>query len=250
MLDPKAEGERDIANPCSLLRRDITGLEWSRMTEPVSIARPPRFDADFRRQLETLFRWRRDVRRFRTEALDPALLDRLIALALLAPSVGNSQPWRFVKVDDTARRAAIRCCFEDCNRDALTSYRDDRAALYARLKLSGLDRAPVQLAVFADKATQLGHGLGRRSMPETLTWSVVGAVHALWLAARAHGVGLGWVSILDPEHVRAILAVPDDWSLVAYLCLGWPEEEHIDPELERAGWQGRLSALDRVVMQR
>jgi 5,6-dimethylbenzimidazole synthase len=220
------------------------------MTEPVPIDRAPRFDTAFRRQLEQLYRWRRDVRRFRTEPLDAGLIDRLIELALLSPSVGNSQPWRFVKVDDADRRAAVRANFKQCNRAALAAYEGERAALYARLKLAGLDRAPAHLAVFVDAATACGEQLGRRTMPETLTWSVVGAVHALWLAARAHGVGMGWVSILDPGQVREILAVPAAWSLVAYLCLGWPEEEHLDPELERAGWQRRIGDLARVVVQR
>lgn len=220
------------------------------MTEPVPIERPPRFDPAFRAQLEQLCRWRRDVRRFRREPLEPGLLDRLIQLALLSPSVGNSQPWRFVKVDDAARRTAIRTSFTTCNQAALNSYDGERASLYARLKLAGLDQAPVHLAVFVDGATRLGDGLGRRTMPETLTWSVVGAVQTLWLAARAHGVGVGWVSILDPAEVQAILAVPAAWSLVAYLCIGWPEEEHADPELERAGWQLRMEDLQRVVVQR
>jgi 5,6-dimethylbenzimidazole synthase len=220
------------------------------MIDPVPIDRPPRFDAAFRRQLEQLYRWRRDVRRFRTEPLDAGLIDRLIELAVLSPSVGNSQPWRFVKVDDPLRRAAVRRSFADCNRAALAEYEGERAALYARLKLAGLDRAPSHLAVFVDAATACGEHLGRRTMPETLTWSVVGAVHALWLAARAHGVGVGWVSILDPALIREALEVPTAWSLVAYLCLGWPEEEHIDPELERAGWQRRFGDLARVVVQR
>lgn len=211
---------------------------------------PPRFDAAFHRQLEELFRWRRDVRRFRTEPVDESLLGRLLQLALLSPSVGNSQPWRFVRVDDARRRTLVRRCFEECNRDALACYAGDRAALYARLKLAGLDRAPVHLAVFVDQAAPEGSGLGRRTMPETLTWSVVGAIHALWLATRAHGVGMGWVSILDPAQVAAALEVPADWSLVAYLCLGWPEEEHADPELERAGWQARDLDLARVILQR
>ena len=136
-----------------------------------------------------------------------------------------------MKVDDKDRRLQVRHNFEACNSKALSAYDGEQAAIYARLKLSGLDRAPSQLAVFVDPATQLGHGLGRRTMPETLTWSVVGAVHALWLAARAHGVGLGWVSILEPARMREILAVPETWALVAYLCLGYPEEEHLDPEL-------------------
>ncbi|MCU0838422.1 MAG: 5,6-dimethylbenzimidazole synthase [Rhodospirillales bacterium] len=207
--------------------------------EPVSV--PPRFDGDFRRRLEDLYRWRRDVRRFRTEPLEPALVDRLLALAVLAPSVGNSQPWRFVKVDDPLRRQGVREAFARANAAALATFHGDRAALYARLKLSGLDRAPVQLAAFVDDATGAGHGLGRQTMPETLAYSVVGAVHALWLAARAHGVGVGWVSILDPDAVHRILEVPDSWRLIAYLCVGYPEEEHLDPELERHGWQARLA---------
>ncbi len=86
-------------------------------------------------------------------------------------------------------------------------------------------------------------------MPETLTYSVVGAIHALWLAARAHGLGMGWVSILDPQAVSAVLEVPASWTLIAYLCLGYPEEDHADPELERHGWQDRFDA-GRFIIQR
>ena len=219
------------------------------MTEAAVSPASPHFDAHFRDQLEALFRWRRDVRRFRTDPVAPGLLDRLIGLAALAPSVGNSQPWRFVKVDDDARRVAVRRNFEAANRDALAAYRGERARLYARLKLAGLDRAPVHLAVFVDAATPLGAGLGCRTMPETLAYSTVGAVHGLWLAARAYGVGVGWVSILDPEAVQDVLDVPEDWSLVAYLCLGYPEEEHPDPELERHGWQRRVDISESIVQR-
>lgn len=211
-----------------------------RTKDPCQAETPPRFDPGFRQGFEALLLWRRDVRRFRTDPLDPGLLDHLLTLAALAPSVGNSQPWRFVKVDDPGRRAGVRRIFAACNRTALANYRGERAQLYAGLKLAGLDRAPVHLAVFVDGHTHQGDGLGRGTMPETLAYSVVGAVHVLWLAARAHGVGLGWVSILQPEAVRDLLEVPQAWSLVAYLCLGYPEEEHLDPELERHGWQGRV----------
>jgi 5,6-dimethylbenzimidazole synthase len=202
----------------------------------------PRFDAPFRHQLEELYRWRRDVRRFRTEPLPPGLLAELLRLAALAPSVGNSQPWRFVTVDDPGRRALVRANFEACNHEALATYSGERAETYARLKLAGLDRAPAHLAVFMDPETTQGHGLGRRTMPETLIYSVVGAVHGLWLAARAHDVGVGWVSILDAGRITSDLDVPPSWVLVAYLCIGYPEEEHLDPELQRAGWERRLPA--------
>jgi len=116
-------------------------------------------------------------------------------------------------------------------------YTDERQEQYVRLKLAGLREAPAHLAVFVDMATQRGSGLGRRTMPEMLAYSVVMAVHTLWLTARARGVGVGWVSILEPLAIARILDVPETWSLVAYLCVGYPEEDHLDRELARAGWE-------------
>ncbi len=107
------------------------------------------------------------------------------------------------------------------------------------MKLAGLVEAPVHLAVFVDPETETGSGLGRKTMPEMLHYSAVCAIHTLWLAARAHGIGLGWVSILDPQEVRSILEVPSTWKLIAYLCLGYPQEEQDQPELEQAGWAER-----------
>ena len=209
----------------------------------------PQFDAAFRARLAELFRWRRDVRRFRPDPVDPELVRELLALADLAPSVGNAQPWRFVLVEDRERRRRVREHFLEVNARALARYQGERAALYARLKLEGLDRAPVQIAVFCDEATRQGHGLGRPTMPETLCWSVVLAIGQLWLAARAHGLGLGWVSILEPEAVGRILEVPATWRFVAWLCLGHPQEEHLDPELERAGWQARTPLEARILVR-
>ena len=93
----------------------------------------------------------------------------------------------------------------------------------------------------------MGHGLGRKTMPEMLAYSVVGAVTTLWLAARAHGVGLGWVSILDPGEVDTTLDVPEGWKLVGYLCMGYPVEEHTTPELVRAGWQNRADISEFIL---
>ncbi len=207
----------------------------------------PDFDQKFQDTLHALFLWRRDVRRFRRSPLPDATVADLLALAALAPSVGYSQPWRFVLVEDAARRAAVRENFARCNAEALAEQRGARAKLYAGLKLSGLEDAPVQIAVFCEEGTHVGHGLGRRTMPETLRYSVVTAVHTLWLAARARGIGVGWVSILDPEALSKTLDVPEDWSLVAYLCIGWPEEEHLDPELLRSGWENRQDLADGIL---
>ena len=212
-----------------------------------SQAEPPAFDAAFRVGLEDLIRWRRDVRRFRTDPLPDGLLEKLLEIAALSPSVGNAQPWRFVRVTDPERRAAVRADFAARNADALNDYSGEKAKLYASLKLSGLTDAPEHLAVYCEEDTDLGHGLGRQTMPETLRYSVVGAIQTLWLAARAQGVGIGWVSILDPDNIRRILEVPETWSLVGYLCIGWPVEEHLDPELERHGWQAREDVTKFIV---
>lgn len=205
----------------------------------MSDKRPPDFDDRFRDGLAHLFEWRRDVRRFLADPVDLDLIEGLLAQACLSPSVGNSQPWRFVLVEDKAKRAAIRANFLRENAAALEDYENERRRQYTKLKLAGLDKAPVHLAVFADRSTARGHGLGRRTMPEMLEYSAVAAVNTLWLAARAHGIGVGWVSIIDPQAVRETLAVPDDWRLIAYLCIGYPEAPHREPELQRAGWQDR-----------
>ncbi len=208
---------------------------------------PPAFDSDFREQFATLLRWRRDVRQFRTDPLPEGLLDQLLGLAHLAPSVGLSQPWRFVIVGDAARRAAVRADFEARNAEALASYGDERAGRYARLKLAGFDSAPCHVAVFVERAPEQGHRLGRLTMPEVVAYSAVTAIHTLWLAARAHGVGLGWVSILQPSAVAAALDVPDDWRFIGYLCLGYPASEEEVPELERQGWEVRRPAGDTII---
>jgi 5,6-dimethylbenzimidazole synthase len=218
-------------------------------TPPEGDGTQPQFDAAFRDELGRLFRWRRDVRRFCREPLPAGLIEDLLDIAQLSPSVGLSQPWRWVLVSDSARRAAIRTSFEACNSTALAGQAGERAALYAGLKLSGLDDAPCHLAVFAEPEPAQGHGLGRLTMPETVFYSTAMAIHTLWLAARAEGVGLGWVSILDPRAVNAILEVSTDWKFIGYLCLGYPEHADDTPELERAAWErrrtGRAGLLHR-----
>lgn len=206
---------------------------------------PPVFDHGFRDKLGELIAWRRDVRRFRREPVPEALLAKLLDLMQLSPSVGYSQPWRWLRVDDPNQRAAVQASFSRCNAQALADYEGERAALYARLKLEGLREAPVQFAVFCDHGTAQGHGLGRQTMPEMLDYSVVAAITQFWLAARAHGLGLGWVSILDPAEIAEIVGAPPEWKLIGYLCLGYPEEEHEVPELVRAGWESDPRLADR-----
>ncbi len=206
----------------------------------------PEFDSDFGVKLDELLHWRRDVRHFKADAIAPELVRTLLEKAMRAPSVGYSQPWRWVIIESGAKRSAVLKEFEHCNAEALEGYGGEVANLYAKLKLSGLREAPVQIAVFMDCAAETGKGLGQRTMPETRTWSVVMAIHTLWLTARAAGLGLGWVSILNPDTMRDILEISEDFRFVAYLCLGVAEQERETPLLERAGWEKKLNGDDLI----
>lgn len=202
-----------------------------------------RFTPDFRSDLTDLMRWRRDVRRFRSDPVDEAVLRACLDTFLLAPSVGLSEPWRVIRVTSQAARAAALENYTHANAAALSGYDGDRARLYSGLKLSGMTDAPVQLAIFCDETTDKGAGLGAGTMPEMRRYSVVGAITQFWLMARSHGLGVGWVSILDPERLSRDLDVPQTWELVGYLCVGWPETEDDTPELARAGWEDRSATL-------
>jgi 5,6-dimethylbenzimidazole synthase len=207
------------------------------------IGDPGQFSPEFRADLARLMLWRRDVRRFRSTPVPEDLLAQGLATFSLAPSVGLSEPWRLLRIDSPAARAACLANFRDSNARALGGQDGDRAGLYSQLKLSGMAEAPVQLAVFCDEATPKGAGLGAETMPETRAYSVVGAITLFWLALRTRGLGLGWVSILDPDRLRRDLDVPADWRFIGYLCVGWPEEEDTVPELQRAGWESRAPDL-------
>lgn len=203
------------------------------------------FAASFR----DLLHWRRDVRRFRPDPVAPALVTRLLEAAILAPSVGLSQPWRFLLVESPDRREAIGREFAFCNDQAAMIYTDARAERYRALKLEGLAEAPVHLAVCVADQPKTGHGLGRQTQPETLRDSVVCAIHTLWLAARIEGLGVGWISILRPPIVHDILDIPPGCMLVAYLAIGWPLVSADTPELARERWETR-QPLEAVVEQR
>ena len=201
------------------------------------------FSPEFRAELARLMDRRRDVRRFRTEPIDEAALTRCLDSFLTAPSVGLSEPWRVIRVESPEARAAALANFEEANAAALADQSRSRAALYARLKLSGMRDAPVQLAVWCDDATPKGHGLGAATMPEMRRYSVVAAITQFWLTARAEGLGTGWVSILDPVRLARDLDVPPGWSLVGYLCVGHAESLDRVPELETEGWEVRRGHL-------
>ena len=171
------------------------------------------FGPEFRAELADLMRWRRDVRHFRTDPVEAAVLDRCLQAFAMAPSVGLSEPWRLLRVESAAARAAVTQNFEATNAEALATYDADKA------------------------------GLGAASMPETRAYSVVGAITLFWLMLRAEGLGLGWVSILDPDRLARDLAAPESWRFIGYLCVGRPEEDSDTPELARIGWEARAPEL-------
>lgn len=204
---------------------------------------PTEFTDTFRDELELLMRLRRDVRRFLTDPIDEAAFVRCLDLFQLAPSVGLSEPWRILRIQSAAARAAALKNFEAANADALAGYSGEKAATYAGLKLSGMRDAPEQIAIYCDDGTEQGSGLGAATMPEMRRYSVVAAIMQFWLGLRAHGLGLGWVSILDPEQMNRDLDVPAEWKLIGYFCVGYPERRSNTPELQDVGWERRKGAV-------
>ena len=190
---------------------------------------------------------RRDIRKFRPDAIADDVLDRILEAAHHAPSVGFSQPWAFVLVRSLETRRRIKASFEAENARAQRSFAGERGALYASLKLEGILEAPLNLCVVCDRRSE-EPVLGRASMPETDVYSTCLAVQNLWLAARAENVGVGWVSIVDPVELAHLLDLPDRVLPVAYLCIGHPEAFEARPMLETVGWQARV-ARDSVVFE-
>ncbi len=217
------------------------------MVQGVEMTKAAGFDESARQAVYRVIRERRDVRRgFLPEPMPDELLCRLLEAAHNAPSVGLMQPWRFIVVRDTGVRQAIHEIFLDANQRALAGYEGERRQNYASLKLEGILEAPQHLCIVCDSQSSQGHQLGRRTMPETALYSAVCAVQNLWLAARAEGIGVGWVSILEPRMLRGVLKIPEHITLVAYLCLGYVDAFASEPDLERAGWE-RRTPLKKVL---
>jgi 5,6-dimethylbenzimidazole synthase len=192
-------------------------------------------------------RERRDVRSgFLPEPLSKEVLGRLLDAAHHAPSVGLMQPWRFILIRAIEIRKAVYDIFLRSNQAALDIYEGDRAKKYASLRLEGILEAPQNLCIVCDPECQRGHRLGRLSMPETALYSAVCAVQNLWLAARAEGIGVGWVSILDKQALHEVLHIPRNIVPIAYLCLGYVDHFAAEPDLERAGWEHRIP-LEQVL---
>lgn len=184
---------------------------------------------------------RRDVREnFLPTPIPDKVLTRLLTAAHHAGSVGFMQPWDFLVIRDASTKAVVKALFKKTNGAAAKHYRGARADLYRRLKLEGIQEAPVALCVTCSRQRAGPHVLGRSTVPETDLYSTCCAIQNLWLAARAEGIGVGWVSILDHGALKRVLGIPRSIKVVAYLCLGYVSDFAPSPDLERAGWRSRL----------
>lgn len=210
-----------------------------------------RFTDEERRGVYRAIRERRDIRsRFLPEQISDELLAGLLDAAHHAPSVGFMQPWNFIVIRDVEIKRRVQKIFECANERAAAVYQGEQRIIYDKLKLAGILEAPLNLCITCETKTPRGKGLGRQTMPETALYSAVCAVQNLWLAARSEGIGVGWVSIFDPEELCTVLEIPANIVPVAYLCLGYVSEFGDQPELEASGWERRVPLADTIYFEK
>lgn len=193
---------------------------------------------------------RRDVRsHFTNEPVDDTVLARLINAAHHAPSVGYMQPWNFIVIRDHQRRAKVRDLFLAARMEEAEHIAEDKQALYRRLRLEGICESALNLCITCDRSRCADSPLGRWHNPDMDRFSTVCAVQNLWLAARAEGIGVGWVSILDKDALKTLLAIPDHVEPIAYLCLGRVSGFADSPDLETKGWAKRLPLAPLIMSE-
>jgi 5,6-dimethylbenzimidazole synthase len=190
---------------------------------------------------------RRDIRRFAADPVPEDVLTRILDAAHNAPSVGFSQPWDFVVIEDEQTKSAVTVIAERAIAAAREGYEEPRKSDFGQLKLEGITDAPVNICVTCDPTRDAPHVLGRNTMQRMDVYSTCLAVQNLWLAARAEGIGVGWVSFLYPHELREVLHIPHHVQPVAYLCVGYPEDGFpAEPVLQREGWRSRIDRTELV----
>ncbi|WP_427385117.1 5,6-dimethylbenzimidazole synthase [Janibacter sp. G56] len=193
---------------------------------------------------------RRDIRRFRPDPVPEDLVERVLEAGHRAPSVGHSQPWRFIVVTDPATRDRAAHLADRARLAQAAHLSSERAARMLDLKLEGLREAPVGVVVACDRRTPAAGVLGRATFPDADLWSCATAIENMWLTARAHGLGMGWVTLFEPAHLADLLGLPDGVETLGWLCLGWPDERPPSPGLERAAWSAKAPLSDVVLRER
>jgi 5,6-dimethylbenzimidazole synthase len=210
------------------------------MNNEIHVESGESFSPEERATLRRIIGSRRDVRKFRSDPIPEESLWRMLEAAHAAPSVGFSQPWDFILIDSREIRQSIHDNFVAVNeREKNRVEPGQRRELYSSLKLEGILESPLNLAVTCCHAKEKEFVLGVGTMPQMISYSVCLAVQNLWLTARAEGIGVGWVSIVEPGPVKQLLGLPDHVELIAYLCIGYPQEFRSRPLLEEVGWKPR-----------
>ncbi len=223
------------------------GFDASRARERAADPLGWRYPAEEREVVHRVIAERRDIRRFRPDPVPDDVLDRLLLAAHQAPSVGLMQPWRLIVIRDTRTRIAVRNLAR-AERLHQAERFDDRARGFLDLKIEGIVESPIGICVCCDHGDDGVEILGRGTIRDTDVYSTACAIENLWLAARAEGLGIGWVSFYRPDDMRGLLGIPASADPIAYLCVGWPDERPVRPGLEAAGWSARLP-VDAVVMR-
>jgi len=217
-----------------------------RRADPAGWAFPP----SVRDALHEVIAARRDVRRYRPDAVDEAVLRRVLSAAHSAPSVGHSQPWRFVVVTDPATRERAAWLADQARLRQAAALEPEAARHLLDLQLEGIREAPVGVVVCCDRRVPAEGVLGRATFQDADVWSCMCAIQNLWLAARAEGLGMGWVTLFEPLDLAGLVGAPDGVVALGWLCMGWPDERPPGPGLERAGWSRRLPLDDVIVRER
>lgn len=189
---------------------------------------------------------RRDIRRFRSEQISDDILQRILQAAAHAPSVGYMQPWNFLLISNAQIRSDIHNAFMVANDEAKEMFADERKDAYAALKLEGITESALNICITCDRSRFGKVILGRTCQPDMDLYSSVCAVQNLWLAARAEGVGVGWVSIIKPEDLQRILHLPKNVVPIAYLCVGYTDDFASEPELKTSGWLPEIPLADLI----
>lgn len=192
---------------------------------------------------------RRDVRNeFLPEPVPDAVIQRLLAAAHAAPSVGYMQPWNFMLIRDPANRQAVHRIFQDANDEAASQLHGEQKHRYMALKLEGILKSPLNICITCDRKRGGDFVLGRTHNPQMDLYSTVCAVQNFWLAARAEGIGVGWVSIFDHDRLKRHLGIPDTVEIVAYLCVGYVDQLYVKPELAAKGWREKIP-LEKLIFE-
>ena len=208
------------------------------------------FPVGQREALAEVMAARRDVRRFRPDEVPPEVLSRVLTAAHSAPSVGHSQPWRFIVVRSARTRDRAALLADRARLAQAGRMEPESARRLLDLQLEGIREAPLGVVVACDRRTPAAGVLGRATFPDADLWSCACAIQNLWLAARAEGLGVGWVTLFEPAELAGLLHLPDGVVTLGWLCVGWPDERLPEPGLVRAGWSRRVPLEDVIVDER